>query len=339
MQEILKVLDTKGGMKTKEIYSLLKTNSKKLNSEIIKKIKSFNKIDDFFNHYSNKTSLFELLNKVEFNSSKNYDETFSSFNSNIEKYISCFTQIIISIELILKTQGLLNKIFLSSKQYLSQLKSEKKIENISQDNLFFLIENLLDISGTKTSKNYSLSSPILKFDSFDSINNNLLYLQNFISDQCLKLFSNDDFGKSVKILNYEPCTPMFGSKSDNNVKNYEKEYCENIRLKKNQSFTLSGEQKINSLDNKDIVQDKREDDLISKNVECNNSMNKKNFKNLLEMINNMYRKCIINSEEKIKLKQLVISKSKKIENLYYNTYKNKFSDENVLRSEITKLIE
>ena len=56
------------------------------------------------------------------------------------------------------------------------------------------------------------------------------------------------------------------------------------------------------------------------------------------MINNIYRKGIINSEEKIKLKQLVIGKSKKLENLYNNIYSNKLLDQNVLRLEITNLL-
>ena len=338
MEEILKVLDTNGEMNRKEIYSLLKTNSKKLNSEISKKIKSFNKIDDFFNHYSNQTSLFELLNKVKFNSSKNYDEIFSSFNSNIEQYISCFTQIIISVELILKTQGILNKIFSSSKQYLSKLKMEKKIENISQENLFFFIENFLDISASKTSRNYSPSSPSLKFDTFDSSDNNLLYFQKFISDQCLQIFPNDDFEKTLKILNNEPYTPIFGSNSVKNLENYQKENCQNIRIRKSPSLTLSGEQEINSFNYNIDIKDKKNNS-ISPNDEYNNkNTNIKNYENLLVMINNIYKKCIINSEEKIRLKLLVIAKSKKLENFYYNTYKKEFIDEKVLRSEITKLI-
>ena len=338
MDEILKVLDTNGEMNRKEIYSLLKTNSKKLNSEISKKIKSFNKIDDFFNHYSNQTSLFEILNKVKFNYSKNYDEIFSSFNSNIEQYISCFTQIIISVELILKTQGILNKIFSSSKQYLSKLKTEKKIENISQENLFFFIENFLDISASKTSRNYSPSSPILKFDSFGSTNNDLIYLQKFISDQCLKLSPDDDFENTLKIFYNESCTPIFGSKSVKNLENYQKENCQNIRIRKSPSLTLSGEKEINSF-NYNVDSKDKKNNSISKNDEYNNNnANIKKYENLLEMINNIYKKCIINSEEKIKLKLLVIAKSKKLENLYYNTYKNELVDENVLRSEIAKLI-
>ena len=336
MKEILKTLGVKRKMKTKEIYSLLKTNSRKINSEISKIIKSFSKIDDFFNYYSNQTSLFELLNKLEFNASKNYDEIFSSFDSNIEQYIFCVTQIIISIKLILRAQKILNKIFLSSKQCLSKLKIEQQIENISQKKLFSFIGNLLDNPRAKTSKNYSSSFSKIKFESSDSINNNLLYHQNFNTRQSLKPFSNIDIEKTLKIIYEEPCTPKFGSNLDQTYENAEKVNCQNIHVKKDSSLTLSGEHAIKSLDNKTIVKDIK-NDYISKKI-VNNNMNEKKYEKLLEMINNIYKKCIINSEEKIKLKQLVIAKSKKLENLYYNICKNKFKDENFLRTEITKFI-
>ena len=334
MEKILKILYAKEELKRKQIYELLKTSSKKVNSEISKKIKSFNKIDDFFNHYSNQISLLKLLNKAELNFSKNYDELFSSFNSNIEHYISCLTQIIISIKLILKTQEILNKIFLSSKQCLLKLKNEHQIENISQDNLFSFIENLLDFSETKALKSFSNSSTTLNFSSYDSNNINLLYHQKFVNEQDNKIILNDDFGKTLKILYEEPCTPAFGLKSDKNFENFEKENYQNKFIRRDSSLTLSGEQEINSFkDEKDAVKDKKNNYII----ENNNVINKKLYENLLEMINNIYRKGIINSEEKIKLKQLVIAKSKKLESLYYNIYSNKLLDQNVLKTEVTKL--
>ena len=66
METILKVIEINGEMKTKEIFNLIKTNSQKINFEIIKKIEAFNKIDDLFNYYSNKTCLLEFLNKLQF---------------------------------------------------------------------------------------------------------------------------------------------------------------------------------------------------------------------------------------------------------------------------------
>ena len=52
----------------------------------------------------------------------------------------------------------------------------------------------------------------------------------------------------------------------------------------------------------------------------------------------MYKTGLINSEEKIKLKQLVIKKSKKIEYLYYNIYSNSKNNKNTLANEIKKLV-
>ena len=337
MEEILKVLDIKGKMKTKEIYNLLKTNSQIKNLEISKKIKSFSKINDFFNHYSNQTSLLEILNKVEFYSSKNYDEIFSLFDSNIEHYISCFIHIIISIKLIYKSQEILNKIFLETKKYLSKLKIEEHIENISQKNLFFLIENLLDVSRTEHSRSNSNSSSMLSFNSCDSTNHNLFYCKNLIINQGLNLMSNDNFGETLKLLCEETPTPRFGSKSEKNFNVCEKENFKNICIRKDSLFTLSGEKEINSFKgNNEIIKDKR-NNFIEDDIEYKNT-NEKKYENLLEMINKLYRKGVINSKEKIKLKQLVIAKSNKIENLYFNSYKNKFIDQNVLRSEITKLL-
>ena len=51
------------------------------------------------------------------------------------------------------------------------------------------------------------------------------------------------------------------------------------------------------------------------------------------MINTIYKKGIINSEEKIRLKQLVIAKSIKLENLYNNTFRRKLNEKNALRIE------
>ena len=96
---------------------------------------------------------------------------------------------------------------------------------------------------------------------------------------------------------------------------------------------MAGEEEINSFkDNKSSIKSKTKNAII-----IFNDKNGKKYENLLEMINDVYKKGIINSEEKIILKQLIIAKSKKLENLYYNIYKNKFIDCNVLRLEISKL--
>ena len=52
------------------------------------------------------------------------------------------------------------------------------------------------------------------------------------------------------------------------------------------------------------------------------------------MIYKIYKKGLINSEEKIKLKKLVIEKSKNIEYLYYNIYLNSKNDKDTLITEV-----
>ena len=51
-------------------------------------------------------------------------------------------------------------------------------------------------------------------------------------------------------------------------------------------------------------------------------MERKMMKNFLGFINNLYKNKVIDNEEKLKLKQLIISKSKKTENIYNIYYEN-----------------
>ena len=70
-------------------------------------------------------------------------------------------------------------------------------------------------------------------------------------------------------------------------------------------------------------------------VNLKTTMEKNMLKDFLGFINNIYKSGSINTEEKIKLKQLIISKSKKIENIYNNYYHH---NKNEFINEIKKLI-
>ena len=69
---------------------------------------------------------------------------------------------------------------------------------------------------------------------------------------------------------------------------------------------------------------------IFSSVNLKSSMEKEMLRNFLILINNLYKTGTINNEEKLKLKELIISKSEKIENIYnifYKVDKNKFVNE------------
>ena len=74
---------------------------------------------------------------------------------------------------------------------------------------------------------------------------------------------------------------------------------------------------------------------IFSSINLKTSMEKDMLKNFLIYINNLYKQGNINNEEKLKLKQLIISRSEKIEKIYNIFYK---VDKNKLLNELKKLI-
>ena len=66
------------------------------------------------------------------------------------------------------------------------------------------------------------------------------------------------------------------------------------------------------------------------------AIEKNMLKDFLGFINNIYKAGYINNEEKLKLKQLIISKSEKIQRIYNDYYKiNKMEFINELKKLIT----
>ena len=356
-----------------EIYNLFKTHSSKANKEISKKINTFKKNIDFFEHYANK-DIKNLFNIFELKLPENNDNYFLlSFKSDTERYMSCVSQIILSIKIFLKIQDILTKIVTNAKSYLSKLKCESKLKNYNQNYLFLYLESLLKTY--KKNHTFFPSDSTLFSSKMSSIEDNLKNYSSpkFLGKHKTGISSNNET-KSI-FYNKLP-TPRFKSKPKEKFENKEQKNpnLENsttniFLIKKNSVFTLAeyiyDEEKftpkknlegnlINSRINlqnktktytkvrkpktesvnklKNITQILSETDFMIEN-------NKENYcKNLLEMINNIYRKGIINSEEKVKLKQLVIEKSRKIEYLYNNIYKNSQNDKNKLIYEVKKIL-
>ena len=182
-----------------EIYDLFKTHSSKVNKEISKKIEIFKFNIDFFKYYANK-DIKNLLNIFELKLSD--DELFSSFKSDIEQYISCISQIILTIKLFLKTQDILTKMVINAKNQLSKL----KLKNSNQNYLFLYLESLLKIS-KKSHKYYSSATTLNKISTIDDNQKNSSY-PKFFSHK-IDGFSNNEIKSSIydKLI-----TPRFKSK-------------------------------------------------------------------------------------------------------------------------------
>ena len=359
MKDKINSIDMSEKLNYEEIYNLFKTHSSEINKEISEKINIFKNNIDFFEFYSSK-NIKNLLNIFELKLFENNDESFSPFKSDIEQYISCISQIILSIKLFLKTQDILSKMVLNAKKQLSKLKYENKLENYNHDYLFLYLDSIFKNS-EKIPKLYSsVSSTLLSSNiSFFGNNSKNSLFQKFSSEQKI-----NDFPKvEIESIIYDsPPTPRFESDKEFEIqmeKNSNLDSIENDSIIKNDSILTLSEY---IFDEEPIIQQKSESKLIksktktptklrtSQTESFNNHKNKRNTfsetcfvkknqcKNLLEMINNIYKKGLINSEEKVELKRLVIEKSKKIEYFYNNIYKNSKNDKNKLVFEVKKIV-
>ena len=371
MKDIINSIDMNEKLDHEEIYSLFKTHLPKINEQISDRIDIFKKNKDFFEFYSNK-DIKKLLYIFELKQPENKDESFTLLKSDIEQYILCISQIILSIKLFLKTHNILTKIVINAKNQLSKLKKESKLENYNHDSLFTYLDSLLKNS----EEDYKISSSLSTL-----LSSNASSFENTSKNSLLPKFSNECKIDSLSNIEIEsntydsPPTPRFESESDEDFKNHEEKISilENSMgyiypTKKNSVLSLHDyvfaeesliQQNVESeLIESSIVKPRKKRNISTKgklpqienfnkqekkrNMKSETSLfknnNKKYYRNLLEMINRIYKKGIINSEEKVKLKQLVIEKSNKIEHFYYNVYINSKDDKNTLVTEIKKIL-
>jgi len=106
----------------------------------------------------------------------------------------------------------------------------------------------------------------------------------------------------------------------------------NKNIKRSSQFLLTSRKRTDNNLVKDEIKNKKQN-FSSTNLKLSNET--KMYKDLLIFINNLFKKEIINSEEKIKLKQLIIVKSDKLENIYGIYYPD---DKDTLIIELKNLI-
>ena len=371
MKDKINSIDMKGKLDPEEVYNLFKTFSSKINDKISEKIYNFEHTIDFFGFYSNK-DIKNLFSIFELKQNENTDEYFSSFKTDIDQYISCISHIILSIKLFLKIHDILTKIVINAKNYLSRLKHENKLENYNQDFLFLCLESLFKIPETNQKSNNSRASTVLSsnISSCKDTPKNSLF-SKYSNDYKIEVFSN---GEIESIIYDNEQTPRFESESDEELENQEKKNSnlknsiENNSLIKQESVltlskyvfveeSLTPQNFESKLIESPIIKSKKRNFSTQKNSQTanfdkhtitsilfneneiinKNNNNKNHYMNLLEMISEMYKTGLINSEEKVKLKKLVIKKSKKIEYLYYNIYLNTKNNKNKLVNEVKKI--
>jgi len=238
------------------------------------------------------------------------------------------------------------------------LNQEKTINITNQtdiNNKMFEDNLKLDIR-TPTFKNenidsYMFKKQIINNNDIDKLNENnakkdslkLLYNNNNNEDL------NKNFLKRESIHSYYTLASHSNSKEENQKANSKfkvliQDEINDINIDINRNKNLKKSSKylipsINYYNNKNIeVNNEIINNSKSQNFSSNELKTRKEkemLKNLLAFINNLFKKEIINYEEKKKLKQLIIIKSEKLENIYSVYYENK-KDELII--ELKKLL-
>ena len=187
----------------------------------------------------------------------------------------------------------------------------------------------------------------LNFDQYKKVNYNnsneksfSLIDMNFM--ERMEHFNNKKTNDIQKMQNYltniesyiHTFHPEMNSKSKNivNLKN---------------STKINSKQKTENVNNKKLINYDRINELYldykNRNIKIKkltkeNDHNKEMCRILLEAIIDLYKNCLINSEEKLKLKRLIISKSKNIKQIYVDYFIQCRYDKNVFLSELKKNI-
>ena len=359
MKDKINSININGKLDREKLFNLFKTHSSKINKEISEKIDIFIHNKDFFEFYSN-NDIKKLLYIFKLKISEDNDIPFSSFRSDIDQYISSISQIFLSIKLFFKIQDILTKIVVKAKNNLSKLKYENKIDNYNHDYLFLYLESLIKIS-EKPLKFYSSASTLFTFNFSSGDNPKKLLIRKLSNEYKFNYFSNSEIESDE---NNSPSTPKFELELDKEFENQEKKNTnsENSFIKKSSVLTFSNyvffKESFTQQNVKSIITNQNEKNTYTKGnmlqIENSNkhydntnqlsktchiiNNNTNLYINLLEMITKLYKKGLINSEEKLKLKQLVIRKSTKVENFYYTIFKNSKTDKKVIEDEVKKMI-
>ena len=302
------------------ILHLLGTKNKNIkkrrNSVLIKK--NFNK----FSKFKMETEKSNILNERNRNSTpeiKIIDHSFNDSSLNQEK----------TVDITNHTDDNYNN---NSKMFEDDsfiIETETpKFQNILRDSKLFIqkeINDNYDISNEDFSKKDSSiinedNNKIIKKDSFYTLGKSKSKNQEDVIKKCSSKFKIgiQDEINNINIIN-------------NNVNkgNCIKNSCKLLIVDKINCDN-------NSLDFEEFskIKDQQTTQAFSSTV-LHSSKEKIMLKELLLYINNLFKKEIINFEEKIKLKQLVISKSKELEQLYILYYTN---NKDKLEAELKKLL-
>ena len=341
MIDIIKSINADQEINIKELYELFKTDSSDLNSKFLTKIQKHKDINEFFTYYSKLdfkkvSSIFNYLESLStIISNKKIEENI--FENQTDKYLFDISKVILSLLLVEKTNKLFNNFISTSKSVINEFFSKNEKNSIST-NINNCLNSLINTSPDFIQRSLSRRGTREKTQ---TSNNNKSKRNSLLSD----MTSND-----TEIILLDNNTPKFkekelsnkdnskDKKEDSSLKESEKSMGSVLSLKNMKFLSETGDKSIRGIRKKNktikIGFEKQESEFFLKQKSNSNKINENSsnlnelnsnseynsnsidksqvLADLLNTINCLFENNKINLEQKLSLKQLLISDSENV---------------------------
>lgn len=364
MYDYIRSLNLTDELKNNEIYNIFKTDSSELNLNFLSSLQKFHSTQEFLNYYTQQDckKVFNMYDTLSSISSKIYNENEkSNYKKDVDKYLSDLSKIILLFSLIQKNNELLSNLLKNTRKFIKRFYIENEIKSVIKERISNCINDLMSCSQVASQRNYSRRST-----KENTVSNQNIFLGNslkksynaneeeylFFQSHTPKFEEEED--EIVEVNEEQSFNNMNAeTKEDNSKKDslktigssfslrhmkftYQSDEEENARsIKKNKTVKLGTDfitphsffkKKSNSYNNKEDIGDE------------NIKENSQYIVDFLNSINNLYKTGKINSNQKLAIKQLIISDPKSVVEKYLKMNLSRNSLDKNYKSNIDKFL-
>ena len=350
-----------------ELYELIKTDSSDLNTKILTNLQKHKDINEFFNRYSqldfeNELNILDNFESESLLISNNKDTNL--FKSKIDKYLFDVSKIILSFLFIEKANKILNNLITNVKKKVNDFYSENEKNLISSEindclnNL--LLKSIPDLIQRNVSRRGTLDTTPKSKEQTSKRSSLLTDVTSF--DAEILVVDNNTPKFKEKVLSNKSNTN--DKKEDSLLKASEKTEDSILSLKNMKFMSDTGDMTIRGIRKKNktikIGFDKQESEFFFKQksnsnkvTEISSNLNELNLNkeynsnclyksqllaSLFMAINHLFENKEINLEQKLSLKQLLISDSENVINSLYKFKETNFPCNTNLKSIFKKFL-
>jgi hypothetical protein len=349
-------------LKINDIYELFKTDSSDFNKMFLSNIQKYSNTKQLISHYIKNDiyNIYSSFNDIQSNLNRIINEENQEiFYSENETYILGSSKIILFLSLIQKNNQLLMNLLNSTKLYISNFYKNNNKESCIKSKIDLFLNELINPSShfqrsysRRSTNDITNSSICVNLENKNKQQNLDLNLQK--KDVILRSFTpkfknaeeNNITQKNSQSIHNSNVNDNISRKSLDSTFTLQKmnfvQVDEGENLKKKNKFSMDYSSSSSSEKSKRFFYKKNKsqsnkfkvkvkDSLFKKNRKFSaNSMDDKSVQNerikilaeILDTINIMFKKGKINSEQKINIKQIIISHPKIIFDKYYKDFEN-----------------